>query len=106
VKENGQKVDVAVLKRGTNTILFKPDAGQELGIVFYVPPGCPKPFKNMALAGYEDGFARWALVCDRPDGACFTGPSQGNACVGVAHYYKTDQVLAGVTCDAGIIIEQ
>jgi hypothetical protein len=103
VTQNGQPVPVAVIKRGVHWIRFQPNAGQELGIVFHVEPNCPKPFKNMALTGYDSqGYALWALVCDQPNNSCFTGPSDKNAC---PTYYKIDQILHGKTCDAGIIIQ-
>jgi hypothetical protein len=103
VTQNGKPVPVAVIKRGFHWIRFTPNAGQELGIVFHVEPNCPKPFKNMALAGYDSqGYAHWALVCDQPNNSCFTGLSDKNAC---PTYYKIDQTLGGKTCDAGIIIQ-
>lgn len=109
VTQNGQPVPVAVIKRRVHWIRFTPKPNQTLGIVFHVPPTnqvpptYPKPFKHMALAGYDQqGYALWALVCDQPNNSCFTGPAEPDA---APIYYKYDQILDGKTCDAGIIIQ-
>lgn len=104
VTSDGKPVPVAVIsKKKMHWIRFQPDAGQLLGIVFHVEKNDPKPFKNMALAGYDpQGNALWSLVCDEPGKKCFSGPAQKDA---RETYYKCDQILDGKVCDAGIIIQ-
>ena len=104
VTSGGQKVPVAVIKKKLHSIRFEPIAGQLLGIVFHVEKDHPKPFKHMALAGYDDdGKARWSLVCNESGNKCFTGLPQEDA---DETFYKYDQILDGKTCDAWIIIER
>ncbi|HJW14297.1 MAG TPA: hypothetical protein VJ776_06360 [Thermoanaerobaculia bacterium] len=106
VTSGGKKVPVAVIERGKHSIRYQSNAGQLLGIVFHAPPtkpDAPKPFRNMTFAGTDsDGLYKWALVCDQPNHGCLTGPALKGSAGG---YYKTDQILEGKTCDAGIIIQ-
>jgi hypothetical protein len=109
VTQNGQKVPVAVIKKGLHWIRFTPNPNQTLSIIFHVPPTSqvpptfPRPFKHMVLAGYDsEGYALWALVCDEHNNSCFTGPAERDAS---ETYYKYDQILGGKLCDAGMIIQ-
>jgi hypothetical protein len=106
VTENGTKVPVAVIsKQGRFSIRYHSDAGQVLGILFHVPGPVVQPFKNVALVGRDsDGNTVWALVCDPTHKSCATGPANMDAIED--KYIKTDQILDGTKCDAGIIIEK
>ncbi|HEV8117757.1 MAG TPA: hypothetical protein VGQ32_04490 [Thermoanaerobaculia bacterium] len=104
VTEAGVKVPVAVITRELHSIKYQSDSGHPLGIILHAPPNYPKataPFKNMTSGGVdEDGSNLWVMSCQKD--VCSSGPaikgSQGG-------YWKTDQILDGKKCDAGIIIQ-
>jgi hypothetical protein len=104
VRENGKDVPVAVIERGKHSIRYQSDSGQPLSIVFHAPANYPKasaPFKKMTTAGTDGAGKLWKLVCEKPN-VCSTGPAVKGSQGG---YWKTDQILAGKKCDAGIIIQ-
>lgn len=105
VQEAGKDVPVAVIDRGVHKIQYQSNSGQPLSIVFHAPPNYPKasaPFKQMTAAGTDpDGNNLWKLTCEKAN-VCSTGPAVKGSQGG---YWKTDQILDGKTCDAGIIIQ-
>ena len=104
VQEGGKAVPVAVITRELHWIKYKSNAGQQLGIVFHAPPDnktAAAPFKHMTSGGKDaDGANLWKLDCQKD--TCSTGPAVKGSAGG---YWKTDQILDGKSCDAGIIIQ-